>query len=159
MIRSQKIKETFICGSLLSKWMGVFHSWLDCFSIGVWAFIQNINFLSSGVFVYWCPFVIIVKCYNLICVIIMHYTFFKNIKLHQILSQFSAITPVQALDIDIFGRDYSNLNNPIPFLPKMLISNTYTRFIVENRDNIWCNKKEGLFWHCIFKKISFLGFF
>ena len=40
----------------------------------------------------------------------------------------------------------------IPSLPKILISGTYTRFIVENRDNIWCNKKEGLFWHYIFKK-------
>ena len=65
MIRNQKIKGTFICGPLLSKWMGVFHSWLDCFSIGVGAFIQNINFLSSVVFVYWCPFVTIFKCCNL----------------------------------------------------------------------------------------------
>ena len=153
MIRSQKIKGTFICGPLLSKWMGVFQSWLDCFSIGVWSFIQNINFLSSVVFVYWCPFVIIVKCYNLQ----FHYTFFKCIKLHQILSQFSTITLVQALNINIFGRDHLNLNNPIPSLLKMLIFNTYTRLIVENRDNIWCNKKEELFWHCIF--LSFLGFF
>ena len=65
MIRSQKIKGTFICGTLLSKWMGVFQSWLDCFSIGVGPFIQNINFLSSVVFVYWCPFVTIFKCCNL----------------------------------------------------------------------------------------------
>ena len=65
MIRNQKIKGTFICGPLLSKWMGVFQSWLDCFSIGVLAFIQNINFLSSVVFVYWCPFVTIFKCCNL----------------------------------------------------------------------------------------------
>ena len=61
----QKIKGTFICGPLFSKWMGVFQSWLDCFSIGVWAFIQNINFLSSVAFVYWGPFVIIFKCCNL----------------------------------------------------------------------------------------------
>ena len=40
--------------------------------------------------------------------------FFKGIKLHHILSQFSAITLAQALDINIFRRDYSNLNNPIP---------------------------------------------
>ena len=40
----------------------------------------------------------------------------------------------------------------IPSLPKILISDPYTRFIVENRDNIWCNKKERLFWYYIFKK-------
>ena len=40
--------------------------------------------------------------------------FFKCIKLHQILSQFSTINLAQALDINIFERDYSNLNNPIP---------------------------------------------
>ena len=40
--------------------------------------------------------------------------FFKCIKLHQILFQFSTINLAQVLDINIFGRDYSNLNNPIP---------------------------------------------
>ena len=65
MIRNQKIKGTFICGPLLSKWMGVFQSWLDYFSIEVSAFVQNINFLSSVVFLYWCPFVTIFKCCNL----------------------------------------------------------------------------------------------
>ena len=81
MIRNQKIKGTFICGPLLFKWMDVFQSWLDCFSIGEWAFIQNINFLSSVVFVYWCPFVTIFKC----CPIDLqsHYTFFQ---VHQIAS-------------------------------------------------------------------------
>ena len=39
----------------------------------------------------------------------------------------------------------------IPSLPEILISSTYTRFIVENRDIIWCNKK-GLVWHYIFWK-------
>ena len=39
---------------------------------------------------------------------------FKCIKLHQILSQFSTINLAQALDINIFERDYPNLNNPIP---------------------------------------------
>ena len=62
MTRNQKIKGTFICGPLLFKWMGVFQSWLDCFSIGVSAFIQNIKLLSSVVFLYWCPFVAIFKC-------------------------------------------------------------------------------------------------
>ena len=73
MIRNQKIKGTFMFGPLLSKWMGVFQSWLDCFSIGVLAFIQNINFLSSVVFAYWCPFVTIFKCSNLLSC----YTFFQ----------------------------------------------------------------------------------
>ena len=70
--------------------------------------------------------------------------FFKCIKLHQILLQFSTVNLAQVLDINILRRDYSHLNNPI--------SSTYTRFIVENRDNIWWNKKEGLFWHYIFLK-------
>ena len=52
MIINQKIKGTFICGPLLSKWIGVFQLWLDCFSIGVRGFIRNINFLSSVVFIY-----------------------------------------------------------------------------------------------------------
>ena len=51
------MKITFICGPLFFKWMGLFQSWLDCLSIGVFAFMQNINFSSSVVFVYWCPFV------------------------------------------------------------------------------------------------------
>ena len=46
-------KGTFICGPLPFKWMDVFQYWLDCFSSRVLAFIQNINFLSSVVFVYW----------------------------------------------------------------------------------------------------------
>ena len=44
MIRIQKIKWTFIFGPLFFKRMGVFHSWVDYFSVGVWAFLQNINF-------------------------------------------------------------------------------------------------------------------
>ena len=65
MIRNQKIKGTFIYGPLLFKWMDVFQSWLDCFSIGVLAFTQNINFLPLVVFVNRCPFVTIFKCCNL----------------------------------------------------------------------------------------------
>ena len=65
MIRNQNIKGTFICGLLFFKWMGVFQSWLDSFSIGVWTFIKNINFSTSVVFIYWCPFVTVVKCCNL----------------------------------------------------------------------------------------------
>ena len=40
--------------------------------------------------------------------------FLNSIKLHQIKSQFSTINLAQVLEINIFGRDYSNLNNPIP---------------------------------------------
>ena len=35
LIRNQEIKGTLICGLLFFKWMGVFQSWLDCFSVGV----------------------------------------------------------------------------------------------------------------------------
>ena len=65
MIRNQKIKGTFICGPLLLKWMDVFQSLLDWFSIGVRAFIKNINVSSSVVFVLWYPFVTIFKFLNL----------------------------------------------------------------------------------------------
>ena len=83
--------------------------------------------------------------------------FFKCIKLHQILSQFSTINLAQALDIKIFERDYSNLNNPIS--SKDSISGTYLRFIVENRDNFWCNKKKDSFGTTLKKQMSYLGFF
>ena len=149
MIRNQKIKGTFICGPLLSKWMGVFQSWLDCFSIGVWVFIQNINFLSSVVCILSANLYTGVHLLQFLNAVIFSLITlsFKYIKLHQILSQFSTINLAQVLSINIFGRDYSNLNNPIPSKDVNL---QYTRFIVENRDNIWCNKKEGLFWHYIF---------
>ena len=49
----------------LKKWMVVFQSWLDCFSIGVRAFLQNINYLSPVVFIYWRPFVAIFEYSNL----------------------------------------------------------------------------------------------
>ena len=35
MIKNQKIKGTLICGPLFFKWMGLFQSWLDFFSVGV----------------------------------------------------------------------------------------------------------------------------
>ena len=73
MIRNQKIKGTFICGTLFFKWMGVFQSWLDSFSIGVWTFIRNRNFLTSVVLYTGAPFVTIFKCCNLQ----YHYTFFQ----------------------------------------------------------------------------------
>ena len=112
MIRNQKIKGTFICRPLFFKWMGVFQSWLDSFSIGVWAFIQNTNFSSSVVFIYLYTVHLLQFLNAVICSLIT--LFFKCIKLHQILSQFSTINLAQALDINIFERDYSNLNNPIP---------------------------------------------
>ena len=63
--KKPKDQRNFYMLTITFKWMDVFQSWLDCFSIGLWPFIQNINFLSSVVFVYWCPFVIIFKYCNL----------------------------------------------------------------------------------------------
>ena len=51
---AKRSKGTFICGPLLSKWMGLFHSWLDYFSIEVWAFIQNLNFFIFSILVSIC---------------------------------------------------------------------------------------------------------
>ena len=130
MIRNQKIKGTFICGPLFFKWMGVFQSWLDSFSIGVWTFIRNRNFLTSVVLYTGAHLLQFLNA--VICSLIT--LFFKCIKLHQILFQFFTIKLAQALDIkksktiwtffygwvqlpqviNIFGRDYSNLHNPIP---------------------------------------------
>ena len=62
MVRNLKINGTFIHGPLHIKWMDVFQTWSDCFLIRVWAFIKNINFLSSVVFAFWSPFVINFKC-------------------------------------------------------------------------------------------------
>ena len=107
MIRNQKIKGTFICGPLFFKWMGVFQSWLDSFSIGVWTFIRNRNFLTSVVLYTGAHLLQFLNA--VICSLIT--PFFKCIKLHQILSQFSTINLAQVLEIIIFGRDYSNLSN------------------------------------------------
>ena len=63
--KKPKYQRNFYVWTVTFKWISVFQSWLDCFSIGVLAFIQNINFLSSVVFAYWCPFVTIFKCCNL----------------------------------------------------------------------------------------------
>ena len=81
---------------------------------------------------------------------------FICIKLHQILFQFSTINLAQALGINIFERDYWNLKNPI--LSKD-INLQYTKFIVDKRDNNWCNKEKDFFGTTIFKKISYLRFF
>ena len=59
MIRILRMKEIFMYRPLFFEWMGVFQSSLDCFSIGVWAFIKNIDFL---IFSSLCMLVFI--CYN-----------------------------------------------------------------------------------------------
>ena len=92
------------------KCVGIFQSWLDYFSIGVWAFIQNKTFLYSAVFVTGVHLSQFLKA--VICIPVT--LFFKCIKLHQILSQCSTINLAQVLSINILGRDYSNLNTPIP---------------------------------------------
>ena len=50
MIRNQKIKGTFMCRPSVFKWMGVFQSWLDCFSIGYTDihFLQFLNALNCS---------------------------------------------------------------------------------------------------------------
>ena len=133
MIRNQKIKGTFICGPLFFKWMGIFQSWLDCSSIGVWVFIHYSKYklfhLQKSLYagVHLLQFLNALSCSPI--------TFFlKCIKLHQMLPLFFTVNLAYVLEI----------NN----LPKILVSSTYTRFIVESRDKIWCNKK-GLFWHYI----------
>ena len=110
MIRNQKIKE------LLNVDCYFLNGWVY-FSLGQIVFqleykhlfkIQTFylqQFLYTGVH--------LLQFLNaVICSLIT--LFFKCIKLHQILSQFSTINLAPALDINIFERDYSNLNNPIP---------------------------------------------
>ena len=109
-MRNQKIKGFFISGPLILKRWVYFSLRQIVFSIGVGAFIQKINFcleqsLNTGVH--------LLQFLNaVICSLIT--LFFECIKLHQILSQFSTINLAQVLDINIFGRYYSNLNNTIP---------------------------------------------
>ena len=130
------------CVSVLVR---LFFNW----SMGIYSKNTFFIFSSLCILVSICQFLSVV-----ICSLIM--LFYKCIKLHPILSQFSTIILAQALGINISGGDYSNLKNPI--LSKD-INIQYTRFIAEYTDIIWCNKKEGLFWHYIFKKISYLGLF
>ena len=151
MIRNQKIKGTFICGPLFFKWIGVFQSWLDCFSIGVWAFIYSKHKLfhlqkSFYASVHLLQFLNALT-YGSITL------FFKCIK-----SDIVPILPSKHCICTgdyVFGRDYSNLNNVFQIY---IFSNTYTRFIVENMGKIWCNKK-GTLLVLHFIKISYLGFF
>ena len=62
--KKPKNQRNFYMWTITFKWMGAFQPWLDCFSIGVSAFIQNINFSSLVDLLYWCPFVTIFKCCN-----------------------------------------------------------------------------------------------
>ena len=108
--------------------------------------MQNINFLSSVVLVYWCPFVTIFRCSNLQS----HCTFSKGMKLHQILSQFSSKNTEQALDINTVGRDYSNLNHPIPS-KDFNLQYIYKVYCREQGQRLMQQKSRTL-WHYIFKK-------
>ena len=44
MIKNQKIEGTFNMWTVIFEIDGGIQSWLDCFSIGVCIFIQNVNF-------------------------------------------------------------------------------------------------------------------
>ena len=84
--------------------------------------------------------------------------FFKCIKLHQILSQFSTINLAQALDINIFGRDYSNLNNPI--LSKDInLQYIYEVYSREQGQHLMQQKKKDSLVLNFIKNISCPGFF
>ena len=124
------------------------------FSIGQIVFQLECEHLSSVVFAYWCPFATIFKCCNLQS----HYTFFKCIKLHQILSQFSTMNLAQALDINIFERDYLNFNNPISS-KDISIWYMYKVYCREQGQHLMQQKRKTLVALHFFKKISYLGFF
>ena len=144
MIRNQNIKGTFICEPLFFKWMGVFQSWLDCFSIGVLAFIHYSKYklfhlqqsLYAGVH--------FLQYLNVLTY--SHITlFFKSIKLHQIFSLFSTINLAYVLEINVFGRDYSNLNN----LFLIYSSPVHTQVLLQRTGTKSDTTKQGLFWHYI----------
>ena len=96
MIREPKIKGTFICGPLFFKWMDIFQSWLDCFSIGKWAFIHYSKYklvhLQKSLYtgLHLLQFLNALTCSPITL-------FFKCIKLHQMLSLFSTIVPAYVL--------------------------------------------------------------
>ena len=77
-------------------------------------------------------------------------------KLHQILSQFSTINLVQALDINIFGRDYSNLNNLILSKDINLHIQGLLQRIGTTSD---ATKKKDSFGTTFSKKLPYLGLF
>ena len=108
MIRNQKIKGTFILGPLFSKWMEsilvfvrLFFNWtMIIYSKYLLLHLQQS--LYAGVHLL--QFLNALTCSPIT-------VFFKCIKLHQILSLFSTIKLAYVLEINIFGKDYSNLNN------------------------------------------------
>ena len=64
MITNQRIEETFILQPLFFKWVVVFRSFLECFSIVGWTFMQNTS-SSSLVFICWCLFLTIFELSSL----------------------------------------------------------------------------------------------
>ena len=58
MITKQELEGTFTLRPLFVKWMVVFKSLLECFSIGGQTFIQNTS-SSTAVLVCWSPFLTI----------------------------------------------------------------------------------------------------
>ena len=132
--------------------MGLFQCSLDCFLIGVLFKIKTF-YLQQSLY----TGVHLLQFLNaVICSLIT--TFFKCIKLHQVLSQFSTINLAQVLDINIFGRDYSNLNNPIPSkdINLQYICKIYCGV---QGQHLMQQKKKDSFGTTFFKKISYLGFF
>ena len=131
-----------------------------CITVLVRLFFNwSMNIYSKyQIFIFSTFYILVSICHKILNAVICSLItlFFKCIKLHQVLCQFSTIDLAQALGINIFGKDYSNLNNPIHSKD---INLHCTRFIVENKDNIWCNQKEVLFWHYIFLKKTYLAFF
>ena len=139
MKRNQKIKGTFLCGPLLlNGWMYfsldqiVFQLESEhLFKISTFYLQQS---LYTGVH--------LLQFLNaVICSLIT--LFFKCIKIHQILSQFSTVNLALALDINIFKGDSSNLNNPIPskYINLWHIYKVYCR---EQRQHLMQQKRRTL---------------
>ena len=83
--------------------------------------------------------------------------FLKCIKLYQIFSQFSTINLAQVLDINIFGRDYSNFNNLIPS-KDVNLQYIYKVYCREKRQHLVQQKRTLLALHFL-KKYPTWGFF
>ena len=85
--------------------------------------------------------------------------FFKCIKLHQILSAFSTINTAKALDINIFERDYANLNYPIPS-KDINLQCIYKVYCKEYGQHLIQQERRTLTTRTTFyKKMSYLGIF
>ena len=111
---------------------------------------KNINFLSSVVFVCWCPFVTIFKCCNLQS----HDTFFQ---VHKTASDIVPILSNKSCTSNIFERDYSNLNNTIPS-KDINLWYIYKIYCREQRQHLMQQKRRTLL-ALHLKKVSYLGFF